>query len=127
MPPLLAAILTIFLFQLGGEVLTRFAHLPIPGPVIGMVAMAAGFVLSPRLLALVRPVAQTLLGHLSLLFVPAGVGIVSQIDVIRQQGVALILALVVSTLLAIAVGAVVFELVARATGNPPPEGAERRK
>ncbi|MEI4485161.1 CidA/LrgA family protein [Frigidibacter sp. MR17.14] len=127
MPPLLAAILTIFLFQLGGEVLSRLAHLPIPGPVIGMVALAAGFVASPRLLELVRPVAQVLLGHLSLLFVPAGVGIVSQLDVLRDQGLALGAALVVSTLLAIAVGAVVFELVARATGNRPPEGAERQK
>jgi holin-like protein len=63
-------------------------------------------------------VAETLLGHLSLLFVPAGVGIVGHLDRLGGHGPALMLAIVVSTVLAITVGALVFSAVARATGLP---------
>lgn len=125
MPPLLLALVTIFVFQLGGELLSRFAQLPVPGPVIGMVALVFGFALSPRLLALVRPVAQNFLSHLSLLFIPAGVGIVGQWDALKTQLPALFVAVAVSTVLALAVSALVFQWVARATGNRPPADGER--
>ncbi len=44
---------------------------------------------------------------------------VAQLDVIRSAGPALLLALVVSSLAAIAVGALTFTLVARLTGSAP--------
>ncbi len=114
MVPALAIILA---FQLIGEVVSRGAHLPLPGPVLGMVALVAAISLVPRLGTLVRPVAQGLLGHLSLLFVPAGVGVVAHLPTIAAHGPALAVALVVSTLLAIVVGAVAFSLVARVLGS----------
>lgn len=114
MVPALAIIL---LFQLVGEVASRAAHLPLPGPVLGMVGLVAAISASERLRALIRPVAQGLLGHLSLLFVPAGVGVVAHMPTLMTHGVALIVALVASTLLAIVVGAVTFTLVARAVGS----------
>lgn len=112
---MIPALAIILLFQLGGEVVSRGLGLPVPGPVVGMVALVAAFALSPRLAALVRPVAQGLLAHLSLLFVPAGVGVVAHLDILRAAGPALLAALVVSTVLAIAVGALTFAAVAQLT------------
>lgn len=111
------ALSIILLFQLVGEVVSRALHLPLPGPVLGMVAMVVAVSVSEPLRSLIRPVAQGLLGHLSLLFVPAGVGVVAHMPTLMTHGIALALALVVSTLLAIVVGAVTFTLVARAVGS----------
>lgn len=104
-------------FQLLGEVLTRGLALPVPGPVMGMVLMLAFFVLRPTAAETMRPTAQGLLAHLSLLFVPAGVGVVGHARALGEDGPAIVAALVLSTALAIAVGALVFVAVARLTGD----------
>jgi putative effector of murein hydrolase LrgA (UPF0299 family) len=111
------AIALIFAFQLAGEVISRAFGIALPGPVIGMVLMVVAFLALPRLAVLVTPVAQGLLSHLSLLFVPAGVGIVAHAGILRAAGPAIAVALVVSTVLAIAAGALAFAAVARLTGN----------
>lgn len=100
-------------FQLAGETLAHLSPLPLPGPVIGMVLLACGLVAVPRLIALLRDLSRTLLGNLSLLFVPAGVGIVGHADLLRSEGLAVALAIAVSTLLAMAVAALTFRWVAR--------------
>ena len=102
--------------QLVGEVLARLLGLPFPGPVIGMVLLLGAL----RFAAVRAPVAQAagfLLQHLSLLFVPAGVGVVGHLDELSRTGLPLLVALVVSTVLAIAVGALTFAAVARMTGS----------
>lgn len=114
---MIPALATILAFQLLGEVLSRSLALPLPGPVLGMVLLVAAFLASPRLAGWVRPVAQGLLAHLSLLFVPAGVGIVAHLGLLHEHGLALLLALVLSTLLAIGVGALAFVAMARLTGD----------
>jgi len=116
---MIPAIATILGFQLAGTVLSRAFALPLPGPVLGMVALVLTCTLAPRVGEAIRPTAQGLLQHLSLLFVPAGVGVVAHIGVLRDAGPALALALVVSTIAAIAVGALTFAAVARLTGNTP--------
>lgn len=110
-------LLVLLLFQLLGEVLARSLGLLVPGPVLGLVLLLVFFLLVPRVAEAVRPTANGLLAHLSLLFVPAGVGVVAHLDVLGTHGVPLLVALVVSTLVAIAVGALVFVGVARLTGD----------
>jgi putative effector of murein hydrolase LrgA (UPF0299 family) len=114
---MIPALSTILLFQLAGEVISRALALPLPGPVLGMVGLVAAFLMFPRLAEMVRPTAQGLLAHLSLLFVPAGVGVVAHFGVLAEQGPAIAVALVVSTVLAIAVGAFSFAVVARLVGS----------
>lgn len=112
---MIPAFLVILCFQLAGEVATRALDLALPGPVLGMAGLLVAFILLPRVQALVQPVAQGLLAHLSLLFVPAGVGVVAHLPILRQEGLALAVALLLSTAAAIAVGAWVFTLVLRLT------------
>lgn len=103
-------------FQLLGEVISHGLRLSVPGPVLGMAGMALTLAAAPRLLEVVKAPAQGLLSHLSLLFVPAGVGIVGHLDELGADALGLMLAIVGSTMLAIAVGALVFRLAARLTG-----------
>lgn len=100
---MLAAFAVLLLFQCLGEAVVFVLHLPVPGPVAGMLLLGAALVASPRLQALVESAANTLLSHLSLLFVPAGVGIVAAAASGSGHWIAIAASVVVSTILALAV------------------------
>ena len=90
---MLAGIFTIFMFQLVGEAIQKYFGLSIPGPVIGLVLMLIALLASKhrthRPIAGLRDnlitVAETLLGHLSLLFVPIGVGVILHLHLLETQ------------------------------------------
>lgn len=107
---------TILIFQLIGETLTRSLGLVVPGPVLGMALLLVFFMACPRAAAAIQPTAQGLLSHLSLLFVPAGVGIVGHLDRMGTDGPAIFLALAISTGLSITVGALVFSCLVKRMG-----------
>ncbi|MES2844392.1 MAG: CidA/LrgA family protein [Pseudomonadota bacterium] len=111
------ALFALLACQLMGEAAARSLNLPFPGPVLGMILLVIALSLSPRLTATVRPLAIGILGHMSLLFVPAGVGVIGHLGALGGNGLPILLALVGSTVLAIAVGAVTFAAVARLTGQ----------
>lgn len=98
---MIEAITLLLVYQLVGEVVTFTLGLPIPGPVIGLVALLLTLAARPALLARVKPVSTTLLSHLSLLFVPAGVGVMVHFARLEDEGIAIVAAIVGSTLLAI--------------------------
>lgn len=100
-------------FQLGGEILARLLALPVPGPVLGAVGLATLLFARPQILGAVSETARGVLRHLSLLFVPAAVGVTEHRALMAEHGPALVLALVVSTVLALVVAALVFRWVAR--------------
>jgi holin-like protein len=109
----------LLLFQAAGEALTHFLALPFPGPVIGLVLLLLGLRWS-----LVRePVsaaAELLLAHLSLLFVPVGVGVITHLGLLSAHGPALLVVLALSTWIGMAVTAWVFRRLLRA--DPAAEG-----
>lgn len=102
---MLAAITLLLLFQLAGEAIVLFFALPVPGPVVGMGLLFAALALRGGPSADLRNTAQNLLQHLSLLFVPAGVGVMLHIERIADEWLPIVAALVFSTFLAIAVTA----------------------
>lgn len=99
--------------QLIGELITVATGLPVPGPVIGMVLLLAGLILYGRIPEDLAKVGDAFLGNLSLLFVPAGVGVMLHIALIGEEGLAITLALVGSTLATIAVTAAVMRMLTR--------------
>lgn len=101
-----------------GEAISRWGGVAMPGPVLGMVALLGAMALRPALVEVVRPVLSLLLRVLPLLFVPAGVGVVAQLDRLGDDGVALAVALGLSTVLAILATALTFVGVARLRGQP---------
>ncbi|SFD25471.1 CidA/LrgA family protein [Massilia yuzhufengensis] len=98
---MLSAFTILLLFQCLGEGLVFLLKLPIPGPVAGMLLLMAALIAWPRLQALVEQAANTLLSHLSLLFVPAGVGIIATAASGSGHWFAIAASLVASTVLAL--------------------------
>lgn len=110
---MLQAITILLLFQLVGEVIAQAFALPIPGPVVGMGLFFAALAL-PRVPAeRMREPAQNLLQHLSLLFVPAGVGVMLHYKRVAAEWLPIVVALVLSTVLAIVVTAITTRWLAR--------------
>ena len=126
---MIEALLTLLACQLIGETLARALALPIPGPVFGMALLFALLAwrgrgasgraaqADPAGEADVPPelwrVGQGLLSNLSLLFVPAAVGIIQHVRLIGDNLVAILVALAVSTAAALCVAALTFAAVAR--------------
>ena len=104
----------LLVFQLAGEVLARGLQWPVPGPVIGMLLLLLVLIWRGGPGEDLRNASQGLLGNLSLLFVPAGVGIMVHGHRIADEWLALVVALVGSTVLTLAVTA----LVMRACHKP---------
>ncbi len=114
---MIANLATFLTFQLLGEVIARGAGLPVPGPVLGLALLLGVCIAWPKAGARLLPTAQGVLAHLSLLFVPAGVGVVAHLGTLGSAAPALLAALVGSTVLALAAGALTFVALARLTGG----------
>ena len=99
--------------QLVGEVAVRWSGMPLPGPVVGMVLLFLALRWRQALPDALRATAETLLSHLSLLFVPAGVGIMQYGALLAEEWLAVAAALVLSTLITVAVTALGMKAVIR--------------
>jgi holin-like protein len=110
---MLNAFAILLIFQCVGEGVAFLTGWPIPGPVIGMLLLFAALLAWPRLHDVLEQTASELLRHLSLLFVPAGVGIVVAAASGRGQWLAIGAALVASTLLTLGVTALVMQALDR--------------
>ncbi len=110
---MLQAFTAILICQLAGELLVAALGVPVPGPVIGMGLLFAFLAFKGSVPDDMAATADSLLSHLSLLFVPAGVGIMAHFDLLRDEWLALSTALVLSTLATIAVTASLMAALAR--------------
>ncbi|BAK67104.1 LrgA family protein [Sphingobium sp. SYK-6] len=110
---MIGAIALLCLCQLAGEIIHRLSGLPLPGPVIGMVLLLVWFALMPRERPTLSAVTGWLTAHLSIMFVPAAVGLVEQGPLLARYGPALVVATMISTLLTLIVAVTVFRLAAR--------------
>ena len=116
---MLSAITQLLLFQLAGELLARGLELPVPGPVLGMVLLFAMLVLRGGVDGELQHTAQSLLQHLSLLFVPAGAGIMLHLQRIADEWLPIAVALFGSTFIGLAVTAFVIRAMAGDSDTDP--------
>ena len=98
-----------------GELLARGLSLPFPGPVIGMLLLLVALRL-PVVRESVQACATFLLTHLSLLFVPVGVGVMTHLGLLGQYGGRMLGVVVLSTLIGMAVTAGVLQLLKEKPG-----------
>ena len=113
----------LLLLQSLGELLSRGLSLPFPGPVIGMLLL----LLALRWPLVRQPVAACadfLLSHLSLLFVPVGVGVMTHLSIVSQYGGRMLVVLVLSTLIGLAVTALLLNRLWRQSPPDSPDSAE---
>jgi holin-like protein len=96
----------LLLFEAAGEALTHSLRLPFPGPVVGLVLLlpALGW---RQIREPVEAAAEILLAHLSLLFVPVGVGVITHLDLVSRYGAQVLAVILVSTWAGMAVTALV--------------------
>ncbi len=114
----LSGLALLLLCQSLGEALARGLHLPLPGPVLGMLLALLLLNWAP-LRVPASAAAEPLLRHLSLLFVPVGVGVVTHVALLSQYGLRIVAVLVLSTLVGLAVTALLLQALLR--GSPPAE------
>ena len=113
---MLGAIFLIFLFQLIGEATQKYFALPVPGPVIGLVLMLVCLLWSKRIdvpfVAGFRcklvTTSQQLIGYLSLLFVPIGVGVIMHLKLLETQLAQIIGVVTIGTITTIVLTAFIF-------------------
>lgn len=110
---MLRSLAALLVFQCLGESVSYVFALPVPGPVIGMLLLFAFAMMRPPVADALEPTALELLRHLSLLFVPAGVGIMVSVRAVRGEAFAVIASVVVSTVVGIAVTALVTRALLR--------------
>jgi holin-like protein len=116
---MLRAIFVIFFFQLSGEAIKKFFEMRIPGPVIGLVLLLITLVYlkkfkSSTVVSLKKDVINTsnyILGYLSLLFVPIGVGVVMHLAYLENNLLKVLIIVLISTVLTIAVTAFLMEKI----------------
>ena len=119
---MIGALTQLLVFQLLGEVVARWLALPVPGPVLGMVFLFVALALRGGPGHELQATSQTLLQHLSLLFVPAGTGIMIHLHRVADEWLPLLLSLVISTAATLVVTALVMKLFMRApatSGDTP--------
>ena len=122
---MLIGLFSLLACQLAGEVIAHALHLPIPGPVLGIVILFCGLALMHRLTgsdptdarSAIGSTSDTLLRNLGLLFVPAGAGIIQSIGLVASNGIAIGVALAGSTLLTLIATVATFRLVRRLSGG----------
>lgn len=96
----------LLLLQAAGEAIVHAARLAVPGPVVGMGLLLVALGWAP-LREAVGAAAELLLAHLSLLFVPVGVGVITHLDLVTRHGLALMAVIALSTWTGMAVTALV--------------------
>lgn len=105
---MLQSLVVLLTFQAVGDFLIRITGLPLPGPVLGMLLLAAWLRASAFVPADLPRVSSALLDHLGLLFVPAGLAVTTLGVLVAHDGIAIMAALVVSTTVSVALTAVAF-------------------
>lgn len=106
---MIAALTQLLLFQLAGEVIAHGLGLPVPGPVLGMAMLFVYLVFRRGPGEEMKHTCSVLLQHLSLLFVPAGTGLILHFQRVGDEWLPITLALVGSTFLAMTVTALVLK------------------
>lgn len=120
--PLIMGMSMLLACQFAGELVARGLTLPIPGPVIGMVILLVALMIRGKVPSSLRLTGEGLLRYLTLLFVPAGVGLMVHFELIGADLWPIVVTLVASTAVTLGVTAWLLERLqhrhARRHGRP---------
>ncbi len=108
----ISGLVKLLLFQAVGELASHFLIPFIPGPVIGLVLLLAFLVIRDRLPADIDMVGGSILQHLGLLFIPASVGVILFLPILKANAWAVAATLLASVAATIAVTGGLLKLLA---------------
>lgn len=93
----------ILLILLSGEIIQRYFNLSIPSTIIGMVILLIFLLLKIIKMEWVDGISKILLDNLSLLFIPAGVAIINEFQVLKGNLLPIITTVAITTIIVILV------------------------
>lgn len=105
--------------QAAGDVIRQVSGIPLSGPIFGMILLLAVLIVRGGAADEFHRSGQATLGYLSLLFVPPGVGVMQHLPLLRVHWFPILLALVVSTALAMVSGALAMRSLERLRHRRP--------
>lgn len=88
--------------QFLGELLVTLFGVPVPGPVIGMVLLLALLLIMDRLPTELEQLANGLLRHLYLYYLPATTGVTAHFALVKTELVPIFSAILISSVLSLA-------------------------
>lgn len=100
---LLRQLLLLLSICFAGEWLHRFFHIPVPGSVLGMVILFTGLCTGVIKLEMLSEISRFLIDHLAFFFVPAGVGLLACMDLLRANWAAILGISFITTVVVMAV------------------------
>ncbi|SFB05285.1 CidA/LrgA family protein [Clostridium frigidicarnis] len=82
-----------------GELLSKGFHLPVPGNIIGMLLLLLLLCFEFVKLEHIESISTFLLDHLAFFFIPAGVGLITSLDVLRYTWYKILIVCFLSTII----------------------------
>lgn len=114
---LAGAALTLIAAQLIGTAIMQGLGVPIPGAVAGLLLLLLALAVAGSVPDGLGNLADFLLRHLNLFFVPAGVGLMAHLALLARDGGPLMVAILVSTFAGLSVSALVFTWARKRAGQ----------
>lgn len=99
--------------QLLGELLVRSLQLPVPGALVGLVLLVCYLMWLGRTPSSLVESSHALLRNLMVMLVPAVVGLIDNVDRVRQEWLPFVAACVVGAIVTLAVTALVLDWLLR--------------
>ncbi len=94
-----------------GESISSFFNLPVPGNILGMIILFSLLCLKIIKVEDIEHVADFLLKHLAFFFLPAGVGLMTSVNIIKDTWIQILVVCVVSTVIVIAVTGLIVQAI----------------
>lgn len=106
-------VLILLLFALLMNGMANLLHLPIPGSILGMVVLF--ILLQTRIIKLswIDAGASWLLAELLLFFIPSAVGVMNYFEMMKQDGLSILLVILISTFLVMAVSGLIASIMTK--------------
>lgn len=121
---MIQAFAVLLVLQLVGELLVQSLHLPLPGPLVGMLLLLAGLVWHGRVPEPLRKLGDVLLQNMMLLFIPAVAGVMMLFERVAQEWLPFFVACIGGAAITLAVTALVLQaLLKRRPPDVEPEAS----
>jgi len=107
----LKQLLIILLISCIGELLNYFIKLPIPSSIYGMIILFILLCLGVVKIHHIKEVSKFLIDIMPILFIPYAVGIIDQIDQLKESWIQIIIITIVSTIITMVITGIVSQTV----------------
>lgn len=114
---LLRELLIILVVYFAGEILAELTNITVPGSIIGMILLLILLCTKVVKLEMVDTVAKFFLEHLAFFFIPAGVGLLTSINVIKDSWIRLVIVCILTTIITIGATALVVDFMTKEKGK----------